>query len=282
MNDATRSRCNVTSRLIGSHLTLNYEHYIVANDLSVSIPDKKFTVIIGPNACGKSTLLKALCRVVKPQRGKILLDGKDIQKTPTKMLACQLGLLPQQTLVPENITVAELVARGRYPHQTLLQQWSQADQQAVMQAMRQTGIELLADCYVDELSGGQRQRVWIAMVLAQQTPIIFLDEPTTWLDISHQIELLDLFMQLNLENKQTVITVLHDINQACRYANHLIVMQAGKIVTQGKPQEIITSELIFNVFGVSCIIISDPVSNTPLVIPRGRYHIPMKSLSPLD
>lgn len=264
----------MTSRIIALNLTLNYEQHIVTNALNVSIPDKQFTIIIGPNACGKSTLLKALCRVLKPQQGQILLDGKDIQKISTKKLACQLGLLPQQAMIPENITVAELVARGRYPHQTLLRQWSSLDQHAVEQSMQKTGVDVLANCYVDELSGGQRQRVWIAMVLAQQTPIIFLDEPTTWLDISHQIDLLDLFVQLNQENDQTLIAVLHDINQACRYANHLIVMQAGKIVAQGKPEDIITADLIYNVFGVSCIITHDPISNTPLMIPYGRYHMP--------
>ncbi|MDE1477359.1 ABC transporter ATP-binding protein [Xenorhabdus bovienii] len=262
----------MTYRLSASHLTLGYERKIIAEDLSISIPDKQFSVIIGPNACGKSTLLRALCRLLKPHHGHILLDGKDIQQIPTKVLARQLGLLPQQAIVPENITVSELVARGRYPHQSLLRQWSLDDKTAVAQAMKATGIEQLAERYVDELSGGQKQRVWVAMVLAQQTPLLFLDEPTTWLDIAHQIDLLDLFLQLNQESCHTLVAVLHDINQACRYADHLIVMQAGQIVTQGKPQAIISTELIKAVFGLSCVVIEDPVSHTPLIIPCGRYH----------
>ncbi|CDM88856.1 ABC transporter ATP-binding protein [Xenorhabdus bovienii] len=262
----------MTYRLSASHLTLGYERKIIAEDLSISIPDKQFSVIIGPNACGKSTLLRALCRLLKPHHGHILLDGKDIQQIPTKALARQLGLLPQQAIVPENITVSELVARGRYPHQSLLRQWSLDDRTAVAQAMKATGIAQLAERYVDELSGGQKQRVWVAMVLAQQTPLLFLDEPTTWLDIAHQIDLLDLFLQLNQESSHTLVAVLHDINQACRYADHLIVMQAGQIVTQGKPQDIISTELIKSVFGLSCVVIEDPVSHTPLIIPCGRYH----------
>ncbi|AUH00258.1 ABC transporter ATP-binding protein [Prodigiosinella confusarubida] len=258
--------------LYASNLTLGYDNKIIANDLSVTIPQNLFSVIIGPNACGKSTLLRALCRLLKPQAGEVLLDGKNIHQIPTKTLARQLGLLPQHTIVPDNITVTDLVARGRYPHQSLLRQWSQADREAVEQAMIATNVSALAERNVDELSGGQRQRVWVAMVLAQQTPLLLLDEPTTWLDITHQIDLLDLFRELNQQHGRTLIAVLHDLNQACRYADHLIVMHAGRVIAQGKPTDIINAELVKEVFGMSCIIIDDPVSHTPLIVPCGRYH----------
>ncbi|WP_437612565.1 ABC transporter ATP-binding protein [Erwinia sp. V71] len=266
------STISTASRLQASGLTLAYEQKVIASDLSVSIPDKQFTVIIGPNACGKSTLLRALCRLLKPRAGQVLLDGKEIHQLGTKALARQLGLLPQHAIVPEGISVADLVARGRYPHQSLLKQWSDADRQAVDAAMAATNVAQLADRSVDELSGGQRQRVWVAMVLAQQTPLLLLDEPTTWLDIAHQIELLDLFRQLNQQAGHTLIAVLHDLNQACRYADHLIVMHSGQIVAQGKPAEIISAELVQQVFGMSSVIIDDPVSHTPLIVPCGRYH----------
>ncbi|KOC87240.1 ABC transporter ATP-binding protein [Winslowiella iniecta] len=264
----------VKSRLQAAQLTLAYEQKVIASELSVNIPDNQFTVIIGPNACGKSTLLRALCRLLKPRAGQVLLDGKDIHQLGTKALARQLGLLPQHAIVPEGISVAELVARGRYPHQSLLKQWSEADQQAVSAAMRATNVEQLADRSVDELSGGQRQRVWVAMVLAQQTPLLLLDEPTTWLDIAHQIELLDLFRELNQQAGHTLIAVLHDLNQACRYADHLIVMRSGEIIAQGKPADIISAELVERVFGMACIVIDDPVSHTPMIVPCGRFHAP--------
>ncbi|SLM62269.1 MULTISPECIES: ABC transporter ATP-binding protein [Dickeya] len=262
----------MTHLLCAEHLTLGYEHRIIARDLNVAIPSGKFSVIIGPNACGKSTLLRALCRLLKPLAGDVLLDGTSIHRIATKALARQLGLLPQQAIVPDNITVMELVARGRYPHQTLLRQWSEADQTAVTAAMAATHVSELADCHVDTLSGGQRQRVWIAMVLAQQTPLLLLDEPTTWLDIAHQIELLDLFRELNQQHDRTLVAVLHDLNQACRYADHLIVMRAGTVMAQGAPADIMTPELVQAVFGMASIIIDDPVSHTPLIVPCGRYH----------
>lgn len=262
----------MTHLLHAASLTLGYDKKIITQDLSVTIPENQFSVIIGPNACGKSTLLRALCRLLKPLAGEVLLDGKSIQQIPTKVLARQIGLLPQQAIVPDNITVADLVARGRYPHQTLLRQWSRTDRDAVEQAMSATSVSELAERSVDELSGGQRQRVWVAMVLAQQTPLLLLDEPTTWLDIAHQIELLDLFRMLNQQHGRTLIAVLHDLNQACRYADHLIVMSAGQVVTQGKPADIMSTELVKQVFGMSCVIISDPVSHTPLIVPCGRYH----------
>lgn len=262
----------MSHRLHASHLKLGYDNKIIADDLSVAIPDGAFTVIVGPNACGKSTLLRALCRLLKPSAGEVMLDGKNISNFATKALARELGLLPQTSIAPDSITVADLVSRGRYPHQSLLKQWTQADKQAVEAAMAATNVSQLADRSVDELSGGQRQRVWVAMALAQQTPLLLLDEPTTYLDIAHQIELLDLFRQLNREHSQTLIAVLHDLNHACRYADHIIAMRDGKIVAEGNPAEIITAELVERVFGMSCMIIDDPLSHTPLVIPRGRYH----------
>ncbi|BEN65022.1 Probable siderophore transport system ATP-binding protein YusV [Serratia marcescens] len=262
----------MSHRLHASHLKLGYDNKIIADDLSVAIPDGAFTVIVGPNACGKSTLLRALCRLLKPSAGEVMLDGKNISSFATKALARELGLLPQTSIAPDSITVADLVSRGRYPHQSLLKQWTQADKQAVEAAMAATNVSQLADRSVDELSGGQRQRVWVAMALAQQTPLLLLDEPTTYLDIAHQIELLDLFRQLNRERGQTMIAVLHDLNHACRYADHIIAMRDGKIVAEGKPAEIITAELVERVFGMPCMIIDDPLSHTPLVIPRGRYH----------
>lgn len=267
-----KSKNAMSHRLHASHLTLGYDNKIIANDLSVAIPDGAFTVIVGPNACGKSTLLRALSRLLKPSAGEVFLDGKNISSFATKALARELGLLPQTSIAPDSITVADLVSRGRYPHQSLLKQWTHADRQAVEEAMAATNVSQLADRSVDELSGGQRQRVWVAMVLAQQTSLLLLDEPTTYLDIAHQIELLDLFRQLNQERGQTMIAVLHDLNHACRYADHIIAMRAGKIVAQGKPADIITAELVEQVFGMPCMIIDDPLSHTPLVIPRGRFH----------
>lgn len=261
-----------SSRLAAADLTLAYDQRVIARELSVQIPDRRFTVIIGPNACGKSTLLRALCRLLKPRSGQVLLDGRDIHQTGTKALARQLGLLPQHAIVPDGIGVADLVARGRYPHQTLLKQWSEADRQAVEAAMRATNVSELAQRPVDALSGGQRQRVWVAMVLAQQTPLLLLDEPTTWLDIAHQIELLDLFRQLNQQHGHTLVAVLHDLNQACRYADHLVVMKQGAIIAQGKPAHIISRELVQQVFGMESLIIDDPVSHTPMIVPCGRYH----------
>ncbi|MFC3396065.1 ABC transporter ATP-binding protein [Brenneria rubrifaciens] len=259
-------------QLHAENLTLGYDRHIIAEKLSVDIPANQFSVIIGPNACGKSTLLRALCRLLKPQSGEVLLDGKNIHQIPTKALARLLGLLPQHAIAPDNISVFDLVARGRYPHQSLLRQWSRQDQQIVEQAMKATNVDALADRSVDSLSGGQRQRVWIAMVLAQQTPLLLLDEPTTWLDIAHQIELLDLFRELNRYHDRTLVAVLHDLNQACRYADHLIVMQDGNVMAAGKPADVVNTGLIGQVFGMNCVIIDDPVSHTPLIVPCGRYH----------
>ncbi|MBC2906180.1 ABC transporter ATP-binding protein [Streptomyces cupreus] len=255
-------------RLRAENLTLSYDQRTVATGLGVDIPDHSFTVIIGPNACGKSTLLKALARMLKPKAGEVYLDGAAIASYRTREVARRLGLLPQSSTAPGGITVGDLVARGRYPHQRLLKQWSADDEAAVTAAMRQTGVLELADRPVDDLSGGQRQRVWLAMVLAQQTPILLLDEPTTFLDIAHQVEVLDLCAALHARKGHTVVAVLHDLNQACRYATHLIVMRpGGEVAAEGDPASVMTAELIEDVFGLPCRIIDDPETGTPLMVP---------------
>ncbi|MEV4282524.1 ABC transporter ATP-binding protein [Actinoplanes xinjiangensis] len=259
-----------TSRLSGSGMTLAYDKRVIAENLSVEIPDGSFTVIIGPNACGKSTLLRALSRLLKPTAGTVLLDGRDVHSQPTRTVARTLGLLPQSSTAPDGITVAELVARGRYPHQGILRRWSAEDEHVVQESMLATGVADLADRQVDELSGGQRQRVWLAMALAQQTPLLLLDEPTTYLDIAHQIEVLDLCAELHERQGRTLVAVLHDLNHAARYATHLIAMRSGRVARSGQPSEVLTAELVEEVFGLPCRVIDDPETGTPLVIPAAR------------
>ncbi|MFD7030565.1 ABC transporter ATP-binding protein [Streptomyces sp. NPDC059917] len=257
-------------RLTAQNVTLGYDQRVIAENLSVEIPDNSFTVIVGPNACGKSTLLRALSRMLKPAAGQVLLDGHAIGSMPAKKVAKTLGLLPQSSIAPDGITVADLVSRGRYPHQGLLRQWSPQDERIVEESMASTGVAELADRAVDELSGGQRQRVWIAMALAQQTPLLLLDEPTTYLDIQHQIDVLDLCAELHEEQGRTLVAVLHDLNHAARYATHLIAMRDGEVVAEGPPAEVVTAELVERVFGLRCQIIDDPETGTPLVIPAAR------------
>jgi len=257
------------SRLSADKATIGYDNRVISRELSVQIPDAGFTVIVGANACGKSTLLRALSRLIQPSQGQVMLDGKAISHYPAKEVARRLGLLPQTSIAPEGITVADLVARGRYPHQKFIRQWSVEDEAAVVGAMEATKITPLSHRLVDELSGGQRQRVWVAMVLAQQTPMLLLDEPTTYLDIAHQIELLELLSALNARDGHTVVAVLHDLNHACRYASHIIAMRDGQILAEGAPAEIITADLVEEAFGLPCIIIEDPLAKTPMVIPRG-------------
>ncbi|MCM3266986.1 MULTISPECIES: ABC transporter ATP-binding protein [Streptomyces] len=266
-SDSARSSVN---RLSADNVTLAYEQRIIAEQLSVEIPDHSFTVIVGPNACGKSTLLRALSRMLKPTEGRVLLDGQVIQSLPAKQVARTLGLLPQSSVAPDGITVGDLVSRGRYPHQGLLRQWSAEDERVVREAMEQTGVAELAGRYVDELSGGQRQRVWIAMALAQQTPLLLLDEPTTYLDIQHQIDILDLCAELHEEQGRTLVAVLHDLNHAARYATHLIALRDGKVVAEGAPNDIVTAELVEEVFHLRCQVIEDPETGTPLVVPAAR------------
>ena len=247
-------------------LDLAYDRRQVISDLNVDIQAGKFTVIVGPNACGKSTLLRALARLMAPAAGTVLLDGSNIATMKTKHIAKRLGLLPQSSIAPEGITVGELVARGRHPHQSFLKQWTDKDETAVLSALRATNTEELSSRLVDELSGGQRQRVWVAMVLAQETPLLLLDEPTTFLDMAFQIELLDLFTQLNNEHGHTLVAVLHDLNQACRYADEIIAMKNGAIVAQGTPAEIVTSDMVRQVFGIDCTVIDDPVTGAPMIV----------------
>ncbi|MFC0532708.1 ABC transporter ATP-binding protein [Phytohabitans kaempferiae] len=258
------------SRLAGEGLTLAYDQRVVAEQLSVTIPDNSFTVIVGPNACGKSTLLRALSRMLRPRTGAVHLDGKAITSYPSKEVARRLGLLPQSSIAPDGITVADLVARGRFPHQRLLRQWSREDERVVRESMAATGVADLADRPVDELSGGQRQRVWLAMALAQQTGILLLDEPTTFLDITHQVEVLDLCADLQETGGRTLVAVLHDLNQACRYATHLIAMRDGRVVAEGAPGEVVDADLVRAVFGLDCRVIPDPETGSPLVVPAAR------------
>lgn len=264
------SQISAPPRLHGEQLTLGYGNHVVADGLTVAIPDGKFTAIIGPNGCGKSTLLRTLSRLMKPMHGQVWLDGNEIHRFATKEVARRVGLLAQKSSAPGDISVAELVARGRYPHQPMFSRWREEDKLAVERALKATNIEDLADQPVDTLSGGQRQRAWIAMVLAQETSILLLDEPTTWLDISHQIDLLELLRDLNQKQGFTLAAVLHDLNQACRYATHLIALRDGKIIAEGAPTEIVTPELIEAIYGLRCMIIEDPVAHTPLVVPLGR------------
>lgn len=270
MSLSTAAESSSPSRLKAQNLKLAYENRVICEGLDLNIPEGKFTVIVGPNGCGKSTLLRSMCRLLKPVQGQVCLDGKNIQKMPAKELARELGLLPQSSQAPDGIRVVDLVVRGRYPHQELFKQWSLEDQDAVFQAMKDTGVTELAERQVDELSGGQKQRVWIAMVLAQKTPILLLDEPTTYLDVTHQIDLLELFRHLNREKNHTIVAVLHDLNQACRYADHLIAFSNGQIVAQGEPNTLIDAKLVKQVFGLDSVIIDDPVSHTPLIVPLGR------------
>ncbi|UXS03454.1 ABC transporter ATP-binding protein [Agrobacterium tumefaciens] len=255
------------SRLEARDVTLVYGERTISRDLTFKVPDGLFTVIVGPNACGKSTLLRALARIIRPDNGHVVLDGKQIERIPAREVARTLGLLPQSSVAPDGITVADLVARGRYPHQSFLQRWSQADEDAVTWAMKTARVEELASRAVDELSGGQRQRVWIAMVLAQETPLLLLDEPTTFLDIAHQIELLNLLRDLNRRQGNTVVAVLHDLNQACRYADHIVVMRDGRIITEGDPRSVMTADLVQTVFGLAAVVIDDPVTGDPMVVP---------------
>ena len=253
-------------RLSAVDLTLAYGDRVVSRGISLDVPDGAFTAIVGPNACGKSTLLKAFVRLLRPSAGKILWDGRDIATLRPRAVARDLGFLPQGLAVPENLPVRRLVARGRYPHQSLLATWSSADEAAVLDALRLAGVADLADRPVDQLSGGQRQRVWVAMVLAQQTPYLLLDEPTTFLDITHQYELMRLFASLRDEGR-TIVAVLHDINQACRFADHLVAMKEGRVVAAGPPSSIVDASLMAEVFDLPSVVMPDPETGKPMVVP---------------
>lgn len=257
----------VTAPLVMRDVTLAYAERVVGHDVSLSIREGSFTIIIGPNACGKSTLLRALSNLLPLPAGTVLLDGHDIHHLKAKSLARRLGLLPQSAIAPEGITVADLVGRGRYPHQSMLSRWSSEDEAAVQAALQATGLADLSARHVDELSGGQRQRAWVAMALAQETGLLLLDEPTTFLDIAHQMSLMNLFEELHVSGR-TLVAVLHDINQAAHYASHLVVMKGGAIVAEGEPSEVITSEMLDDVFGLDAAVIDDPVNGGPLIVPR--------------
>lgn len=258
-----------TAPLATDRVTLAYDRLVVAEDLTVAVPAGSFTVIIGPNGCGKSTLLRALARTLKPRSGRVLLDGAPMDAMRTKAIARRLALLPQSPIAPEAITVGDLVARGRYPHQGLLRQWSPEDARAVDAAMAATEVADLRDRYVSDLSGGQRQRAWLAMALAQETDLLLLDEPTTFLDIAHQFEVMDLCARLHEEGR-TLVAVLHDLNQAARYGSHVIAMKAGRVVAEGPPQDVVTEALVRDVFGLAARVLPDPETGTPMVVPARR------------
>ena len=259
-------------RLQVEGVTLAYGDRTVVDSLDLQIAPGETTVIIGANACGKSTLLRSLSRLLRPSSGQVILDGRSVHTIPSKELARTLGLLPQTPIAPEGIAVGDLVARGRSPHQRMLSRWSPDDDAAVGEALALTGTTELVDRPVDELSGGQRQRVWIAMALAQRTDLLLLDEPTTFLDISHQVEVLDLLTDLNRRRGTTVVMVLHDLNLAARYADHLVAMAGGRVVASGRPVDVVTPATVREVFGLECAVVRDTVSGTPLVLPIGRHH----------
>ena len=260
------------ARLRADHLTLGYDGRTVVDDLTLAIPDGRVTAIVGANACGKSTLLRGLARLMRPAGGAALLDGRDVHRLATREVARTLGLLPQTPVVPPGVTVADLVARGRTPHRGMLARWTQADDAVVAEALTLTGTRELAERPVDELSGGQRQRVWLAMALAQGTDLLLLDEPTTYLDVAHQIEVLDLLVDLNRARGTTVVMVLHDLGLAARYADHLVALCAGRMYAEGPPAEVVTEQLVHDVFDLACRVVPDPVSGTPLIVPVGRHH----------
>ena len=260
------------ARLHARRVSLGYGDRAVVADLTLAVPDGAVTAVVGPNACGKSTLLRGLARLLRPTGGEMVLDGEAIHRVPTRQVARVLGLLPQHPTAPEGVTVADLVGRGRHPHQSLFGRWSTEDEAAVAEALALTDTAHLADRVVDELSGGQRQRVWIAMALAQGTDLLLLDEPTTYLDVAHQVEMLDLLADLNRSRRTTVVMVLHDLNLAARYADHLVAMRDGAIAAEGDPAVVVTEETVRAVFGLDCRVIEDPVSRTPLVVPLGRRH----------
>jgi iron complex transport system ATP-binding protein len=258
-----------TDRLRARDLKLAYGERVVTDGLDFEVVGGTITAVIGPNGCGKSTLLRALGRLLQPARGEVLLDGKKIHKMSTKEVARILGVLPQSPAAPEGLTVADLVARGRHPHQSWYRQWSSDDESAVAEALAMTGIGDLAERTLDELSGGQRQRAWLSMALAQGTDLLLLAEPTTYLDLSHQVDVLELVGRLHDESGRTVVMVLHDLNLAARYADRLVAMKGGSIVASGKPDEVLTEELLADVFDLRARVIPDPVAGTPMVVPIG-------------
>lgn len=273
MTSSATSSPSPVPELATRGLRSGYGRHIVVDGVDVTIPSGRITVIVGANACGKSTLLKTMARILAPTAGQVLLDETPIGQIPTRRLATRLGLLPQQPIAPEGIAVADLVGRGRHPHQSMFRSTGAEDRRIVEESLLATRTAELADRSIDELSGGQRQRVWIAMALAQRTPVLLLDEPTTFLDLTHQVEVLDLLTDLNRERGTTVVTVLHDINLSARYADHIIAMRAGRVVAAGPPREVVDADLVARVFDLDSDVITDPVSGTPLILPKGRHHV---------
>lgn len=267
------------SKLRTERVTLAYDEAVVIGDLTIAVPEGRVTSVVGPNGCGKSTLLRSLARLMKPRGGAIYLDGDAITKLPTREVAKRLGILPQSPAAPEGLTVRELAAQGRYPHQSWFQQWSKGDEAAVEKALETTGMRELADRPLDTLSGGQRQRGWISMALAQETETLLLDEPTTFLDMAHQLEVLQLLDRLNRSEGRTILMVLHDLNNAARYSHQMIALKSGEVFAAGRPREVVTAELLRNVFGVEADIVPDPRNGIPLCIPHG-LHRPTDGLSP--
>ncbi|WP_280215605.1 ABC transporter ATP-binding protein [Nocardia cyriacigeorgica] len=264
---------NGSHRLAADGVTLGYGERVIVDGLSLDIAPGVITTVIGPNGCGKSTLLRSLGRLLKPSAGRVLLDGKAISSMKTKDVARIVGMLPQTPVAPEGLTVADLVARGRHPHQSWIRQWSATDESEVLTVLEQTGIADLAHRSLDELSGGQRQRAWISMALAQGTDILLLDEPTTYLDLAHSLEVLDLVDRLHDELGRTVVMVLHDLNLAIRYSDQLIVMRDGRIIAKGAPADIIDAELLREVFGLEATVLEDPMSGRPMIVPIGTRHV---------
>lgn len=259
--------------LVAEGLSAGYGELTVIEDLDLMVPPGRITSIVGANACGKSTLLRAMSRLLAPSRGRVLIDGTAVHKMPARQLARILGLLPQTPIAPEGITVADLVGRGRHPHQGVFSRWSSRDTAVVAEALEATNTVDLADRPVDELSGGQRQRVWIAMALAQETEVLLLDEPTTFLDVAHQVDVLDLLTDLNRDRGTTIVMVLHDLNLAARYSDWLVAMRDGGVAAVGTPDEVVTAGLVSEVFGLDSRVIADPVSGRPVVLPIGRHHV---------
>lgn len=260
-------------RLVVENLSAGYGERTILEGLELAIEPGRITSIVGANACGKSTLLRTISRLLSPSQGQVLLDGKSVHRAPTRELARTLGLLPQSPLAPEGITVADLVSRGRHPHHGLMSRWGQEDDEAIATALAVTRTAELADRDVDALSGGQRQRVWIAMALAQQTDLLLLDEPTTFLDVSHQIEVLDLLTDLNRNRGITIVMVLHDLNLAARYSDYLVAMRQGRLYAQGAPEAVLSEETIASVFGLRSRVVSDPISGKPMMLPIGRHGV---------
>ncbi|MGN8645243.1 ABC transporter ATP-binding protein [Gracilibacillus sp. HCP3S3_G5_1] len=264
--------------LVTKDLTLGYGDEIIIDELDISIPKGEITVLIGGNGCGKSTLLRSLARLLKPKQGNVILNGEDIARTPTKEVAKQLAILPQSPISPEGLTVEDLVKQGRHPYKTVFKRWSEEDEKAVTEALNATNMTDLKNRAVDSLSGGQRQRAWIAMTLAQETDTILLDEPTTYLDMTHQIEILDLLFELNERRKSTIVMVLHDLNLACRYAHHIVAIKDKQIYAQGKPEEIVNCSLVHDVFQMKADVMYDPMFGTPMCIPHGRGRCLIKEV----